>query len=74
MGMETLKLKHGRWVVANCGRFPSEKNCQLVIMAPADQRKDLVEAASAHAVKVHGHEDTPALRRELDGFLETIEL
>jgi hypothetical protein len=74
MGIETLKLKRGKWVVANCGRFPSEKNCQLVIMAPSDQREDLVEAASAHAVKVHGHEDTPGLRRELNDFLETIEL
>lgn len=74
MGIESLGLKRGRWVVANCGKFPSEKNCKLVIMAPADQRADLVEAASAHAVKVHGHEDTPALRRELNGFVETIDL
>lgn len=36
MSIETLGLKHGRWMVANCGRFPSEKNCQLVIMAPVD--------------------------------------
>jgi Protein of unknown function (DUF1059) len=74
MSIETLGLKRGQWVVANCGKFPSEKNCKLVIMAPVDQREDLVEAASAHAVKVHGHKDTPALRRELSGFLETITL
>lgn len=74
MSIETLGLRHGRWVVANCGRFPSEKNCQLVIMAPVDQRQDLIEAASAHAVKEHGHDDTQALRRELNEFLETIDL
>ncbi|HKS91315.1 MAG TPA: hypothetical protein VJQ83_05250 [Tepidiformaceae bacterium] len=74
MGIEMLGLKRGRWVVANCGKFPSEENCQLVIMAPVDQRQDLIEAASAHAVKGHGHDDTPALRRELNEFLETIDL
>jgi hypothetical protein len=74
MPIEALGLKHGRWVVANCGRFPGETNCQLVIMAPIGQREDLVEAASAHAVKVHGHGDTPALRQELNEFLETIDL
>lgn len=74
MGIVSLGLKSGTWVVANCGRFPSEKNCQLVIMAPASQRADLVEAAAIHAVRSHGHEDTPGLRRELDAFLETVDL
>lgn len=74
MGIETLGLKRGRWVVANCGKVPSEKNCQLVIMAPIDQRQDLIEAASVHAIKEHGHDDTPALRGELNAFLETVDL
>ncbi len=74
MEFKELGLRKGKWVVANCGQFPSEKNCQLVIMAPADQRADLVDAAGAHAVKVHGHEDTPQLRRELDKFLVAIDL
>ncbi len=54
--------------------FPSEKNCKLVIMAPQSQRKDLVEAASTHAIKSHGHTDTPELRRELDQFLDVIDV
>ena len=74
MGVEQLQLKGGKWIAINCGRFPSEKNCQLVIMAPAGQRDDLVEAASAHAVKVHGHADSPQLRQELGKHLEAIEL
>jgi hypothetical protein len=74
MEMSDLALKRGKWLVANCGQFPSEKNCQLVIMAPEEQRDDLVEAASAHAVKVHGHEDAPELREELNEFLVTIEM
>ena len=71
---QKLNLAKGKWVVANCGQFPSEKNCQLVIMAPASQRADLVEAACAHAVKDHGHEDTRELRKELNDFLVTVEL
>ena len=65
MGIETLGLNHGRWVVANCGKFPSKKNCQLVIMAPVDQEHDLIEAASAHALKEHGHDAMPVLWDEL---------
>lgn len=72
MALSELGLK-GKWVVANCGKFPSEKNCKLVIMAPADQREDLIDAALAHAVKHHGHQESPQLRKDLDGFLETIE-
>jgi len=74
MEFKQLNLKSGAWLAVNCGKFPSEKNCQLVIMAPAHQREDLVEAACAHAVKVHGHQDTPQLRQELGRHLETVEL
>jgi hypothetical protein len=72
MSLNDLGLK-GKWVVANCGKFPSERNCKLVIMAPEDQRQDLIDAAAAHAVKSHGHQDSAQLRKDLDGFLETIE-
>jgi hypothetical protein len=69
-----MNLKKGKWVVANCGKFPSEKNCQLVIMAPESQRQDLIEAAATHAAKSHGHENTPQLRQELSGMLEIVEV
>ncbi len=74
MSMADLNLKKGTWVVANCGKFPSEKNCQLVIMAPQSQRADLVEAAATHAVASHGHENTPQLRKELNEFLDTVQI
>lgn len=74
MKLGSLDLNGGTWLAVNCGKFPSEKNCRLVIMAPADQRDDLVEAASAHAIKVHGHADTPQLRQELGAILETLQL
>jgi hypothetical protein len=74
MGIEQLGLGKGKWVVANCGKFPSEKNCRLVIMAPASQKEDLIEAAATHAVGSHGHVEGAELRKELAGFLDTIEL
>lgn len=74
MDINGLGLKPGKWLVANCGKFPSEKNCQLVIMAPQSQRADLLEAASTHAVASHGHDDTPGLRKELDQVLEVIDV
>lgn len=74
MGVETLHLAPGRWLAANCGSMPSEKNCRLVIMAPEDQKDDLLDAAVEHAVKSHGHTDTPELRAEIGKGLETLEL
>ncbi len=74
MDLKHLGLSTGKWVVANCGRFPSERNCRLVIMAPEDQQIDLMEAASTHAVKSHGHEDTSELRTELNHMLEVVEI
>jgi hypothetical protein len=74
MDVKQLGLAPGKWVVANCGKFPSEKNCKLVIMAPASQREDLIDAAASHAVKNHGHTNNPELRRELTQMLETVDL
>lgn len=72
MEASKLGLASGQWLVANCGKFPSDKGCKLVLMGPADQRADLVEAAAAHAVQAHGHADSADLRRELDKFFEVV--
>jgi hypothetical protein len=74
MELKGLELPPGAWWVANCGKFPSEKNCRLVLMAPDSQREDLINAAAAHAVADHGHPDTPDLRSELGKFLDRIEV
>jgi hypothetical protein len=74
MDLKSLNLKTGKWVVANCGKFPSEKNCQLVIMAPESQRGDLLDAAAVHAEKSHGHQNNPQLRKELDKILAVVEV
>jgi hypothetical protein len=74
MSIGQLGLASGKWLVANCGKFPSEKNCKLVIMAPASQKDDLIDAAATHAVESHGHARGAALRKEVAEFLDTIEL
>jgi len=70
---DTLNVK-GSWLVANCGDMPSERGCKLVMMSPMDQREDLLSAGVRHSIDVHGHEDTPQLRTEIDSMLKTIEV
>ena len=74
MNVQGIEVQKGSWLAANCGKYPSDRNCQLVLMAPESQRADLLDAVVAHAVTSHGHENTPELRQELDKFLERVEV
>lgn len=47
----------------DCREFPSAMNCSVALSADSD--KELFEAAVQHAVAVHGHVDTPELRKQL---------
>ena len=47
----------------DCREFPSAMNCSVALSADSD--KELIEAAVQHAVAVHGHTDTPELRKQL---------
>ena len=47
----------------DCRNYPSDMNCTLALSA--DNESELLEAAVAHAVKVHGHQDTPEFRKQL---------
>ena len=47
----------------DCREYPSQMNCMVTIFADSDV--ELLEAAVQHAVSVHGHEDTPDLREQL---------
>ncbi len=51
----------------DCGEYPNEKKCTLKISGTEDE---VLEAATAHAVATHGHEDTPEFREELRGMLK----
>jgi uncharacterized protein DUF1059 len=52
--------------VADCRRFPSEKNCSLAIAGTEDE---VLTVAIRHAVLEHGHTDTPELRDQIRGML-----
>jgi hypothetical protein len=50
----------------DCRKYPSEKGCTLKI---SGTEEEVLEAASAHAISAHGHDDTPELRQELRKLL-----
>jgi hypothetical protein len=52
----------------DCRLYPSEKGCSLKI---SGTEKEVLDAASAHAIAAHGHADTPELRNELRALLTT---
>ncbi len=47
----------------DCRETPSLSNCTVAISA--DSEKELLEIAVDHAVKTHGHKDSPELREAL---------
>lgn len=52
--------------VADCRKFPSVNNCDLYM---SGSEEHVVEAAVTHAVKSHGHTDTPELREQIRSSL-----
>jgi hypothetical protein len=52
--------------VADCRRFPSEVGCTLTI---SGEEQEVMDAALAHAISVHGETDTPEFREQLRTFL-----
>jgi predicted small metal-binding protein len=46
-------------MMADCRTMPSDINCTLTIAGEPDE---VVDAAVAHAVDKHGHQDTPEMR------------
>jgi len=48
----------------DCRDYPSESGCTVAISA--DSQDELVDAAAQHAVQVHGHQDGPELRAQLN--------
>ncbi len=50
----------------DCRAVPNEVGCTLTI---AGQEDEVLDAAVAHAVAKHGHEETPELREMIRGDL-----
>jgi predicted small metal-binding protein len=54
----------------DCRKVPSENNCSLTIAGTEDE---VLDAAAAHAVSAHGHDDGPELREMIRSGLEDVE-
>ena len=54
----------------DCRQVPNEIGCTLTI---AGTEEEVLDAAAAHAIAKHGHEDTPELREMLRSGLLAVE-
>jgi hypothetical protein len=54
----------------DCRKVPSEIGCTLTIAGSEDE---VLDAAAAHAIARHGHDDTPQLRETIRAGLEDAE-
>jgi predicted small metal-binding protein len=52
--------------VIDCRWFPTEKPCNIAI---SGNEEEVLEVAVQHAIKSHGHQDTPELRETLRSML-----
>jgi predicted small metal-binding protein len=51
----------------DCRDYPSDKGCSLRI---SGTEQEVLDAAVAHAVSAHGHENSPELRGQLKSMLK----
>ncbi len=56
--------------MVDCRKVPSDSNCTLTIAGTQDE---VLDAAVAHAMSKHGHEDTPELRQMIMSGMEDVE-
>jgi predicted small metal-binding protein len=54
----------------DCRKVPSENNCSLTIAGTEDE---VLDAATAHAISAHGHDNAPELREMIRSGLEDAE-
>jgi predicted small metal-binding protein len=50
----------------DCRWFPIEKPCNIAI---SGDEEEVLDIAVQHAIKSHGHDDTPGLREQLRSML-----
>ena len=53
----------------DCRDYPSDANCSVAISA--DTEDELLDVAMQHAVRTHGHQDTPEFRAQLRQGIKT---
>jgi hypothetical protein len=54
-------------VTADCRKFPSKNKCTLTV---SGKMNEVFPVALYHAIKSHGHKDTPAFRKKLRSFVK----
>jgi predicted small metal-binding protein len=54
----------------DCRKVPSENNCSLTIAGTEDE---VLDAATAHAISAHGHDNALELREMIRSGLEDAE-
>lgn len=52
--------------VIDCRWFPTDKPCDIAI---SGNEEDVLNMAVEHAVRSHGHQDSPELRQQLRSML-----
>lgn len=53
--------------IMDCRLYPSDNNCSLCITGTEEE---VLTMATEHAIKSHGHKDTPELREQLRQLLK----
>ncbi len=56
--------------MVDCRKVPSDIDCTLTIAGTQDE---VLDAAVAHAVSKHGHDDTAELRQMITSSMEDVE-
>lgn len=55
--------------IVDCRLYPSEKGCTLSLEGTEDE---VLQAATYHAVTMHGHENTPELRDKIRLMMQDV--
>jgi predicted small metal-binding protein len=56
--------------VVDCRLYPSDKGCTLSIEGTEEE---VLEAATDHAITVHGHTNSPELREQIRSVMKDVE-
>ena len=56
--------------IVDCRLYPSEKGCTLSIEGTEDE---VLQAATYHAVTMHGHENSPELRDQIRLIMQDVD-
>lgn len=65
-----MNTQQQKWAIIDCGQYPSERNCRMKLVCPAEDVDEIVDLACYHALKSHGHKDKQQLRDDIRQLVE----